>query len=680
MPNVRGRPPIPHGSKVKASLTLANGSIVDRIPAWISYVIQNPDNKLFDAVYWSPPTPYEWIHPTPPAPKSLRIYEAHVGMSSVEAVVNSYDNFTDQVLPKILESGYNCVQLMAIMEHAYYGSFGYHVTNFFAISSRFGTPESLKRLIDTAHSLGMIVLMDLIHSHASCNVLDGLNQFDGTAHHYFHEGPRGRHTLWDSRCFNYSHWEVQRFLLSNLRWYLEEYHFDGFRFDGVTAMLYKHHGISYDFSGQYHEYFQDNLVDIDAQVYLMLANDLIHSINPNAITIGEDVSGMPALCRPVQEGGFGFDYRLNMSVPDKWIKLIKEVHDENWIMGDIVYTLTNRRFNEKCVAYVESHDQSIVGDKTQSMWLFDREIYSNMDIASHRTTVVDRGLALHKMIRLITMALGGEAYLNFMGNEFGHPEWVDFPREGNGYTHWMCRRQWNLRDNSNLRYFYLWEFDKAMHGLEVLYPWLSSKEQYITLKHEKDKVIIFEQGELLWVFNFNPTKSFEHYRVGTKWHYEHGIVLDTDETRFQGLGRLEPARTTAFPIMKSGWCGRPNYIQLYIPSRCAMVLKPLITDEERMGYGLDPLCAKGPEVTEVDQQAEEAKSETETVRSIEEEESKEIKGKNLPSKKPQEPYDHFNVISELRPEDLSETSKATEPKTQINEESEVEEAKALISS
>jgi 1,4-alpha-glucan branching enzyme len=554
--------------------------------------VQSSETKVFDAVYWDPPEPYEWVHPTPTDHRSLRIYEAHVGMSSENPIVNSYDDFTDRILPKIHESGYNCVQLMAIMEHAYYGSFGYHVTNYFAISSRFGTPESLKRLVDTAHSYGMIVLMDLIHSHASSNVLDGLNQFDGTPHQYFHEGPRGRHSLWDSRCFNYSHWEVLRFLLSNLRWYTEEYRFDGFRFDGVTAMLYKHHGISYNFSGQYHEYFQDNLVDLDAQVYLMLANDLIHSLNPNAVTIGEDVSGMPALCRPIPEGGFGFDYRLNMSVPDKWIKLLKEVPDENWNMGDLVFTLTNRRFNEKCVAYSESHDQSIVGDKTFAQWLFDREIYTNMALNTHRTPVIDRGMALHKMIRLITITLGGEAYLNFIGNEFGHPEWVDFPREGNGYSHFRCRRQWSLRDNSQLRFFYLWEFDKAMLRLETQFPWLGSKEQYISMRHEKDKLIVFEQGELLWVFNFHPSRSFDNYRVGTKWPYEHAIVLDTDETRFNGLGRLEPARKAVFPIMMSGWSGRPNYIQIYIPSRCAIVLKPLITDEERRDYDLQPLFSE----------------------------------------------------------------------------------------
>lgn len=169
--------------------------------------------------------------------------------------------------------------------------------------------------------------------------------------------------------FDYSKYEVMRFLLSNLAYYMEEFRFDGFRFDAVTSMLYQHHGIGIGFSGDYREYFGPH-IDSDGIVYLMLANTLIHQINPAAITIAEDVSGMPTLCRLVEDGGIGFDYRLSMYTPDMWIKFIKEMKDEDWGMGHIAFNLTNRRFKEKCVAYSESHDQAIVGDKTLSMWLF----------------------------------------------------------------------------------------------------------------------------------------------------------------------------------------------------------------------------------------------------------------------------------------------------------------------
>jgi len=543
--------------------------------------VQDKKTVLYDGIYWDPPTPYKWKfeHPTE-YPISHRIYECHVGMSSEEGKINTYRDFADWIIPRIKKNGYNVIQLMAIMEHVYYGSFGYHVTNFFAVCSRFGTPDDFKYLVDKAHENGMMVVIDCIHSHASNNVMDGINYFDGTDHQYFHSGPKGYHKLWDSRLFNFSHWEVLRFLLSDLRFYMDEYKIDGFRFDAVTCIMFTHHGIHMSFSGHYHEYFGGN-ADNEGIVFLMMANDLIHRLNPNAITIAEDVSGMPTLCRPVTEGGLGFDYRLNMSVPDKWIKLLKEVKDDDWNMGNITYTLTNRRYNEKCVAYVESHDQAIVGDKTISMWLFDKEIYDGMSLKKPPSLIIDRGMSLHKMLRLITFALGGDAYLNFMGNEFGHPEWIDFPRPGNGWSYHYCRRQWHLVDDPNLRYHQLNNFDIALMDLDKKYKLLVNQHQFITLAHESDKVIVFEKGDLLFIFNFHPTKvffitltnikkSYEHYRVGTKWASDHRVVLNTDRWSFGGRDRIKEDMN--FPYINDGWCNRPHSIKLYIPARSAIVL------------------------------------------------------------------------------------------------------------
>lgn len=409
-------------------------------------------------MYWNPPEEwkYKWEHTAhPPRPHSLRIYECHVGMSSNDPCVASYDYFTDWVLPRIKKLGYSAIQIMAIMEHAYYGSFGYHVTNFYAVSSRSGTPEGLKRLIDTAHAMGIVVLMDVVHSHASSNEMDGIANFDGSGDQYFHSGARGYHSLWDSKCFNYGKWEVMRFLLSNLRFWVDEYHFDGFRFDGVTSMLYTHHGIHMSFTGNYNEYFGYH-VDVDANVYLMLANTMLHEHLPETmITIAEDVSGMPTLCRPVEEGGLGFDFRLAMAIPDVFIELLEKVADEDWNMGWLVHTLTNRRWNENTIAYLESHDQALVGDKTMAMWLMDADMYYNMEVEKWPTPGVERGVALHKVLRILTYALGGEGYLNFMGNEFGHPEWIDFPREGNGFSYNHARRRWDLPANEGLRFKYL---------------------------------------------------------------------------------------------------------------------------------------------------------------------------------------------------------------------------------
>ncbi|KAK4190278.1 alpha-glucan branching enzyme [Podospora australis] len=540
-PTADGKPAIPHNSKIKITLELPTGEWVDRLPAWIKYVTQDLSvSPAYDARFWNPPAAerYSFKHPRPKKPESLRIYEAHVGISSPELRVATYKEFTKNMLPRIKDLGYNAIQLMAIMEHAYYASFGYQINNFFAASSRYGPPEDLKELVDTAHSMGLVVLLDVVHSHASKNVLDGLNEFDGTDHQYFHSGPKGRHELWDSRLFNYGHHEVLRFLLSNLRFWMDEYHFDGFRFDGVTSMLYLHHGIGTGFSGGYHEYFGAG-VDEEAVVYLMLANELLHELYPEVITVAEDVSGMPALCLPLSLGGVGFDYRLAMAIPDMWIKILKEKKDEEWDIGNICFTLTNRRHGEKTIAYAESHDQALVGDKTLMMHLCDAEMYTNMSLLSPLTPVIDRGMALHKMIRLLTHGLGGEGWLTFEGNEFGHPEWLDFPREGNNNSFWYARRQLNLTDDNLLRYQFLNNFDRSMNLCENKYGWLHAPQAYISLKHEGDKVIVFERAGLVFVFNFHPTQSFTDYRVGIEIAGTYRVVLDSDTKEHGGFSRVD---------------------------------------------------------------------------------------------------------------------------------------------
>uniref|UniRef100_A0A5B6ZJR3 1,4-alpha-glucan branching enzyme n=1 Tax=Davidia involucrata TaxID=16924 RepID=A0A5B6ZJR3_DAVIN len=577
--NADGSPPIPHGSRVKIRMDTPSG-IKDSIPAWIKFSVQAPGEIPYNGIYYDPPEEEKYVfqHPQPKRPKSLRIYESHVGMSSTEPIINTYANFRDDVLPRIKRLGYNAVQLMAIQEHSYYASFGYHVTNFFAPSSRFGTPDDLKSLIDKAHELGLLVLMDIVHSHSSNNTLDGLNMFDGTDSHYFHSGSRGYHWMWDSRLFNYGNWEVLRFLLSNVRWWLDEYKFDGFRFDGVTSMMYTHHGLQVAFTGNYKEYF-GYATDVDAVVYLMLVNDLIHGLFPEAVTIGEDVSGMPAFCIPVQDGGIGFDYRLQMAIADKWIELFKK-KDEDWNMGEIVHTLTNRRWLEKCVAYAESHDQALVGDKTVAFWLMDKDMYDFMALDGPSTPLIDRGIALHKMIRLVTMGLGGEGYLNFMGNEFGHPEWIDFPRgdrhlpngkvvPGNNNSFDKCRRRFDLGDAEYLRYHGLQEFDQAMQHLEEAYGFMTSDHLYISRKDEGDRIIIFERGDLVFVFNFHWTNSYSDYQVGCLKPGKYKIVLDSDDQLFGGFNRLDH---NVEYIASGGWYDdRPHSFLVYAPCRTAVV-------------------------------------------------------------------------------------------------------------
>eukprot|EP00899_Mesostigma_viride_P022412 jgi/Mesvir1/3355/Mv06741-RA.1 len=600
--NPDGSPAIPHDSKVKVRFQVADGSWVDRIPAYIQRACQPPNQVLYDGHFWNPETPYRWVNPRPPRPRCLRIYECHVGMSSKEPKVNTYREFQEDVLPRIKKLGYNTIQVMAIQEHAYYASFGYHVTSFFAPSSRCGTPDELKAMIDAAHGMGIFVLMDVVHSHASSNVLDGLNNFDGTDSHYFHSPPRGYHWMWDSRLFNYGSWEVLRFLLSNLRWWVEEFKFDGYRFDGVTSMMYLHHGLQMAFTGDYGEYFGPQ-TDVEAMVYLMLANEMLHELYPDVVTIAEDVSGMPTLCRPVAEGGVGFDYRLNMAIADKWIEFFSECSDEQWDMGNLVFTLTNRRYNEKCIAYAESHDQALVGDKTIAFWLMDKDMYDYMSDLAPASAVVERGIALHKMVRLITMALGGNGYLNFMGNEFGHPEWIDFPRvdsrdpskgtfvPGNGGSFDKCRRRWDLADADYLRYKYMNNFDIMMNKLEEAYGFMTAPHEYVSRKNEGDKVIVFERGDLVFVFNFHWNQSFTDYRIGCLKPGKYRIVLDSDRPEFGGFSRVNPDTTFFADNMSQD--NRPASFMVYTPNRSVQVYAPA-----DLADPLEAFCATQPDSDE----------------------------------------------------------------------------------
>jgi 1,4-alpha-glucan branching enzyme len=560
-----------HGSRVKVLVLGADGALAERIPAYIRRVVQDPpDSANFVGIFWSPSTRHAWRHAVPQRRGGLRIYEAHIGMAQEEGRVGTYKEFTDKVLPRIANLHYNALQLMAIQEHPYYGSFGYHVSSFFAASSRFGTPEELKELIDTAHGLGIVVIMDLVHSHAVRNINEGLNRFDGSEHQYFHAPPRGDHVAWDSKCFDYDKYEVQRFLLSNVRFWLEEYNFDGFRFDGVTSMLYLDHGLGKKFSS-YDDYFSLN-TDGDALAYLQLANEVAHTVKPSCVTIAEDMSGMVGTARPVAEGGLGFDYRLAMGVPDYWIKLLKEKSDEQWNLNEVYTTLLNRRAHEKHVGYAESHDQALVGDKTLSFWLMDKEMYWSM-ARTVQSVVIDRGIALHKMIRLITFALGGEAYLNFMGNEFGHPEWVDFPRVGNNWSYHYARRQWSLVDQDQLRYVGLNNFDRAMQMLDEQQHVLEDPFIEQLVCHEDTRQLVFRRGPLLFVFNFHPTESYTGLRIPVPDPRDYRVVLNTDAKQFEGFGRV--AEQTVYPKQAVPMYMRQQSIQLYLPCRSAQVLAPV---------------------------------------------------------------------------------------------------------
>ena len=555
---------IQHGDLYKLNVYWDGGQ-GERIPAWATRVVQDEQTKIFSAQVWAPEKPYKFKKKTfKPATNPLLIYECHIGMAQPEEKVGTYNEFREKTLPRIAQEGYNCIQIMAIQEHPYYGSFGYHVSSFFAASSRFGTPDELKALIDAAHEMGIAVIMDIVHSHAVNNEVEGLSRFDGSYDQYFYPGNRGFHSLWGSRCFDYGKHEVLNFLLSNCKYWLEEFHFDGYRFDGITSMLYWDHGLNKDFT-EYNLYYDGNQ-DENAITYLALANRVIHQVDPEAITIAEDMSGMPGVASPIEDGGMGFDYRMNMGTPDYWIKLLKEKRDEEWHVGDLFYELTNKREEEHTISYAESHDQALVGDKTIFFRLVDKAIYTSMGVFD-KNILIERGMALHKMIRLVTIGTAADGYLNFMGNEWGHPEWIDFPREGNGWSYDHARRLWSLVDDENLRFRFLNAFDKSMIQTvneTRVFHW---RPEPLVRDNER-QVLIFTRGDYLFVFNFNPEKSFPDY-VFDAPSGKYTMLLDTDNKNFDGLGRIDEKMEHFTRYVSPG----RGQLSLYIPARTGFVLK-----------------------------------------------------------------------------------------------------------
>ncbi len=560
-----------HGDLYKM-IVCWEGGCGERIPAYATRVVQDEQSKIFSAQVWAPETPYKWkVKKFTPDTKPLLIYECHIGMAQEREGVGSYTEFKEKVLPRIVADGYNTIQIMAIQEHPYYGSFGYHVSSFYAPSSRFGTPEELKALIDAAHEAGIAVIMDIVHSHAVKNEVEGLGRLDGSYDQYFYGDGRREHPAWDSLCFDYGKNQVLHFLLSNCKYWLEEFKFDGFRFDGVTSMLYYSHGLGQAF-GSYDDYYNGGQ-DTNAITYLTLANKLIHEVNRRAITIAEEMSGMPGLATPFKAGGIGFDYRMAMGIPDYWIKMLKEKKDEDWHPTSIYWELTNRRADEKTISYVESHDQALVGDKTVIFRLIDDQMYWHMTKGDDNAAV-NRGIAMHKMIRLVTLATINGGYLNFMGNEFGHPEWIDFPREGNGWSYKYARRQWDLVDRKELRYCELNDFDNAMIRLVGdVYDFQALPVEKLWDKDD-DQVLAFKRGDLVFVFNWAPFKSYDGYGfLAPEGEYE--VVLSSDSKEFGGFGNIDEGVnhfTQPDPLYAPDGKG---WLKLYLPARTCQVLRLL---------------------------------------------------------------------------------------------------------
>lgn len=206
----------------------------------------------------------------------------------------------------------------------------------------------------------------------------------------------------------------------------------------------------------------------------------------------------------------------------------------------------------------------MVGDKTIAFWLMDKEMYYHMHVDDPHY-VIDRGIALHKMLRLITIGLGGEGYLNFIGNEFGHPEWVDFPRAGNNWSHHYARRQWSLVDNKELKYQYLANWDKAMIGVIKENNILASANGRQIHMDGGNKVIAFERNNLIFIFNFSAERSIFGYKFWAPEKGTYQIILNSDKKEFGGFDRVDD--TIDYTTDEN------QAISVYLTNRTALVFK-----------------------------------------------------------------------------------------------------------
>ncbi|KAI8557559.1 hypothetical protein RHMOL_Rhmol04G0020000 [Rhododendron molle] len=545
-------PAIPHGSKYRVYFNTSDGPL-ERVPAWAPYVVPDADGNQAFAVHWEPPPEYtyKWKHKHPEVPKSLRIYECHVGISGLEPKIASFNDFTEKVLPYVKEAGYNVIQLIGLVEHKDYFTIGYRVTNLYAVSSRYGTPDDFKRLVDEAHGLGLLVFLDIVHSYSAADEMVGLSLFDGSNDCFFHTGKRGHHKFWGTRMFKYGDVDVLHFLLSNLNWWVVEYHIDGLQFHSLASMIYTHNGFA-SLSGDMEEYC-NQYVDKDALMYLILANEILHALHPKIITIAEDATLYPGLCEPTSQGGLGFDYFVNLSASEMWSSLLGNVPDCDWNMSKIVSTLIgNKHSADKMLLYAENHNQSISGGCSFGEILLGEP----REHASDRKASILRGSSLHKMIRLISFTIGGHAYLNFMGNEFGHP--------------------------------------KDMMNVDEKERILSRGLPNIHHVNDTTMVISYLRGPLLFIFNFHPTTSYERYSVGVEEAGEYQVILNSDEKRYGGQALIEQDQYIRKTVSKR-MDGLRNCLEVPLPNRSAQLthnpqLSPVVYSTSTV---VDPsLCIK----------------------------------------------------------------------------------------
>ena len=548
------------GSRYKLHIAGHNGGR-DRIPSTCPYARQSSDGDfaaIFEFNVLSPPTRLQ------KQPEHLKVYELHIGLAASGPRIGTYLEVAHDVIHRVKYAGYTAVQLMAVHEHPYYGSFGYHVSNPYGICSRFGTRQDFKYLVDNCHEVGLLVIIDLVHAHAVKNLSEGLGEFDGQDGYLFKTGQNALHPAWDSLVYDYENQATVSYLLSNARYWIEEYGIDGFRVDGVTSILYNDHGIGHTgFTDN--DYLGSNL-NQSGLLYLVLLCKLAHELRPDFILIAEDVSGLPGLARPALLGGVGFDYRLQMGLPDFFESVAKDVMDDGISPSRIWHALVSRRFDERHIGYVESHDQAIVGGQSLIFRLLGPKMYTDMH-AETQSHDVHLAVAVVNVAKSIVFFLGGEAWMSFIGNEFGHPDWVEFPTPDNDDCFEYAYRKWYLATDSALMYEKMAAFDRdLMHQRKIAVTW---DESYMTapLLDDNRKLSVFHRDRVVLVCNTTTDVSYEDVWVPVPEQGNYRVILSTEEHRYGGYGRVNENMQYATIAVDGN-----AYIRLYVPSMSAIFM------------------------------------------------------------------------------------------------------------
>ncbi len=486
--------------------------------------------------------------------KPMSIYEVHLGSWRRKGENGSeyltYREFADHLVPYVSNMGFTHVEFLPLSEHPLDSSWGYQVTGMFAPTSRFGTPDDFRYMIDKFHQAGIGVIMDWVPAHFPKDG-HGLVEFDGT-HLYEHADPRkGEHTDWGTKIYNYGRTEVCNFLCASALYWLKEYHIDGLRVDAVASMLYLDYSRK---SGEWLPNIYGGNENLEAISFLRKMNELVYGHNKGAITCAEESTAWPMVSRPTSMGGLGFGYKWNMGWMNDTLKYIsKDPIHRKYHHGMLTFGLLYA-FNENFILPI-SHDEVVHGKCSMISKMPGDEWQRFANLRSYYGFMFT-----HPGKKLL-----------FMGCEFGQDwEWnsesslrwhlLDYPMYKGMQN---CVRDLNLMYKGNAP---LYEVDFDYRGFE-----------WIEHSNAADSVISYiRKGHnpadyLIVICNFTPVVR-QNYRIGVNELCGYQEIFNSDDVNYWGSGVKNEGVKQAEAI---SWNDKPHSLQVTLPPLSTIVLKPI---------------------------------------------------------------------------------------------------------